>query len=734
MRKAEIKVGGHYIAKVSNRIVTVRVDEIVTHALTGATNYKVTNLSTNRQTTFKSAAKFRKPSGPAAAKIKRIGWDAAAEEIAAAERRAKAEEGKQRHNPTPAPSAQPPQAVGPTDTTDATATTISSGSPKGAPPTETLEVRPGSLAEKLAGRKSEPEDTAPHLIIEARAGTGKTTTLIAALQVLKGTEPTTVRHLPGGGRQVVTITPSPQQLDIWNAVALSKGARAVCFVAFNKSIAEELKTRVPAGCEAMTMHSMGFRAVTNTYGRGLKVNSYRVQDILAELLEKDIRDLRRDKATVIKATEELVGLCKMNLVGHAGNSGGGPGETYKSYGIASPEELDQLTSHYDVELNGQRQEVYDLVPRVLERCKDVERDKCLDFNDMIWLPVALNLPVAQYDLLLVDEAQDLNRCQQSLAKRAGKRLVLCGDPKQAIYGFAGADSKSMKRMEEELRGYCPQCKGVGVNGETPCDYCRGKGPTSGIIGRGCVVLPLTVTRRCGKAIVEEARRTVPEFEAHETNPEGTVYRRPFKGRAVGTCPELPENLGYADFVKEGDFILCRCNAPLVSQCFRFIRQGRKANIQGRDVGAGLISTLKKTCGVNWERMPVAEVIQLVTDWQGREKTKEQAKRNPSETRLTAIDDRADCLLCFCEDAADGFGVVRKIEEVFTDDKTSPGIKLSSIHRAKGLEARRVFYLLGDGEKSFGPPPDKLQDWELEQERNLRYVAITRAIEELIYVG
>jgi ATP-dependent exoDNAse (exonuclease V) beta subunit len=62
---------------------------------------------------------------------------------------------------------------------------------------------------------------------------------------------------------------------------------------------------------------------------------------------------------------------------------------------------------------------------------------------MIYLPVALDLPMPKYDLLLIDEAQDLSKCQQALAKKAGRRLVFVGDPKQALYGFCGADSKSL---------------------------------------------------------------------------------------------------------------------------------------------------------------------------------------------------------------------------------------------------------------------------------------------------
>lgn len=63
MKKSEIKVGGHYQAKVSNNLVTVRVDNI--RSVQGFSKsrtqvYDVTNIKTGRNTTFRSAAKFRR--------------------------------------------------------------------------------------------------------------------------------------------------------------------------------------------------------------------------------------------------------------------------------------------------------------------------------------------------------------------------------------------------------------------------------------------------------------------------------------------------------------------------------------------------------------------------------------------------------------------------------------------------------------------------------------------------
>ena len=681
MKKSEIQVGKRYVAKVSGKLTTVRVDAIrerFDHKDKSTTVYDVTNLSTNRKTTFRSAAKFRQPARTPAANPPHPAAGPAVNV-----RNANEEPATSGVEPRPDPTASDALA----------ADSLRSSGQDNVDGVGAAEKRgSGSALSACLSAADLSGPTPPHLIVQALAGTGKTTTLIEGLRCMRG--------------MATSITPSPQQQAVWDQLSLSKAARSVCFVAFNKSIAEELKRRVPPGCEAMTMHSMGFRAVRNALGRQ-EPNSFVVQDHLAAEMGQDARELKKREPVLVKAVEELVSLCKQNM---AGCLWGDPNEPMDATDLDWPGDLCRLADRHDIDLGGNSDRVFNLVPRVLERCKAPQGK--ISFDDMIWLPIVLDLPVFQHDLLLVDEVQDLNRCQQALAKRAGKRLILVGDSHQAIYGFAGADSESMARMEKELSAS----------------------------SNGCVVLPLTVTRRCGKAIVAEARRYVPEFEAHESNGGGRISRYTLDKREMpGLGTEYPDGHcagGYRSVVADADFVLCRCNAPLVSECFRFLKAGRKATIQGRDVGQGLVGTVKKICGKDADlaAVPVVRFIELLDDWHAAEAGKERAKRSPSEAKLEALEDRRSCLECFADGARTAADVVRKIETVFTDDKASPGIRLSSIHRAKGLESRRVFLLVGDGRRTFGPPEEKLQAWERVQENNLRYVAITRAIEELVYVS
>lgn len=71
-----------------------------------------------------------------------------------------------------------------------------------------------------------------------------------------------------------------------------------------------------------------------------------------------------------------------------------------------------------------------------------------------------------------------------------------------------------------------------------------------------------------------------------------------------------------------------------------------------------------------------------------------------------------------------------INRMFTDDKIDNAVMLSTAHKSKGLEANRVMILL----------PDKLplkypnqQKWQEIQEWNLKYVALTRAKKQLLFI-
>jgi len=509
-----------------------------------------------------------------------------------------------------------------------------------------------------------------NLIIQARAGTGKTFSMLQGIEVIQGRKP--------------KYKPSPQQAVIWNEL---KGyyrnkrlPRFIGIVAFNKSIQQELSSKVPQGVTAKTTHALGMSAMFKAYGKGeLRDTKYR--DLFKQELgtEKYV-ELQREDPEYINNSLALVNYVRSSLSGRDedGNWIG-----------ASVEELEDLAINYGLLLNGTDRELLQGTVNTL-LSKGRELTSVYDFGDMVWLPVINKLPCFRYSLLFVDEAQDLDRCKQELCLMSSERLVICGDPKQAIYGFAGADVGSMSRMERILEE-------------------RG----------GVKVLPLTVTRRCCKAVVELARKLVPDFQAHEDNPQGAVHRIS-KG-------------AFEKKVAAEDMVLCRVNAPLVATAFALIKDGRKATIIGRDIGKGLLSLIRKS-----KTTTVEELLSWMDEYFTREKNRLAQSDKDTTNAMVALDDKHSCLKAFCDGATSLEEVkanIRKVFDTSEDDKKqdgipeTPGVILASVHRSKGLEADNVFILCPD----LMPHPAAKLEWELEQELNLKYVAITRAISNLYWV-
>lgn len=543
-------------------------------------------------------------------------------------------------------------------------TPTSSRSGGTSPTSKTTGLLSSGLGDELQ-REMDNDFVGPHVEVRALAGTGKTTTVISGVMKVKGVDP--------------GIKPSDQQAEVWKQLSIGK-SDTIRLSAFNSSITDELKERVAAcgldrrGVEARGVHSLGLQAVTKAFGR-LSASDWADRDQVAEVLGGNWKDLLRMRgmADLMQTSAKLVSLCKQTM------------------SEPSPDNLEDLIGHYDLDFDGDFGRLCETVEGTLERCLNPKGR--ISFDDMIWLPLVKGLSVPKVDIQIIDEAQDLNRMQQELVYLAGRRIIFVGDPHQAIYGFAGADSESMPRMKQYLEG--------------------------------CVTLPLTVTRRCGKSIVEEARQIVPEFEAHESNPLGEVRTAKYPTQPGGI--ELPWDKSYLAGVRGGDRLICRVNAPLVSQCFRLLKAGIPATILGRDIGQGLISLIEKS-----KADTVGMLRGWLDEWLDMETAKEQAKKRPSEDRVINLQDRHACLACFCEGAETVNVVKQKIEDLFTDRKDRIGVQLSTIHKAKGLEADRVFFL--QPERAKCPHPMAKTAWQQEQEWNLRYVAITRAKKELIHVS
>lgn len=426
------------------------------------------------------------------------------------------------------------------------------------------------------------------------------------------------------------------------------------YAVFNKKNQREAAAKITdKRVTVLTLHALGNRYIKRVWPLSKPDDSVefdRVESVIGSDVDSEI----------FNAVLKLVGFAKNVFCG-----------------VPTHGQMVELCEDRDIDA-GQYSEVWNSAKlasaaiRVLEASKIQDKQNRISFNDMVWLPVAMKWVRAWYDLVTIDEAQDMNAPQLAMARGASKgRICVVGDDRQAIYGFRGAVSNGLAMMKSEL------------NAKT---------------------LTLTITRRCPKAVVALAAAYVPDYKAADDAPEGIVssvaYDNIFKT------------------VKVGDAILSRINAPLMSLCLGLIRKGIAARIEGRDIGKMLLNIIEK---LNAKSVP--NFIERVIALGDRAKVR-AAKLKNAESRMSAIDDQTATLIALAEDAKNVDEIKLRCATLFadSDNNPKPAVILSSTHKAKGLEWDRVFVLRDT----------YLKRSDLEEE-NLFYVAITRTKAELVFV-
>lgn len=490
--------------------------------------------------------------------------------------------------------------------------------------------------------------TSSNLALVARAGCGKTSTILLGVDALVKADPT---------------------LEI-----------VVC--AYNKAIADEVKEKlVKAGhndwrrVTATTIHSLGFGLVKFVFKS--RIEDTKIRDLIAAKAPTDDGmgdDGRSIWTEYAQQIAQLVRVAKQGGVGFFNDSPIGDVAVWHA-----------LADHFDI--NGL--EETDQMDEIVDAAQTIYRESLamtdvIDFDDMILFPLIKNLRVKfGKDVIFLDEAQDLSRARQALARKFMKpktgRMVIVGDDRQAIYGFSGADASALDNLVE---------------------------------GLSARRLPLSVTWRCPKAVVRLAQTIVPDIEAAPGAPEGEILR----------LAELPADLG------DGDAVLCRNTAPLIKIAYGMIRKGKPCKVEGRAIGDGLL----KLSG-RWKVKTVDALLVKLEDYREREIQKAMAKGN--ESKAEEVADRCDTLLEVCsacmEKGQSTIVAVRTaIENLFADGATGVVI-LATYHRSKGREWRRV--VLWE-HASRCPSKNAKLPWQRVQEQNLAYVAFTRSQHSLVFVN
>lgn len=462
--------------------------------------------------------------------------------------------------------------------------------------------------------------TGKHLIVQACAGSGKTTT------------------------------------GIWIFYQLPSGLR-VAYVAFNKHIADELKSRLPEGSGARTYHSLGRGVLQKNMGR---------LNVQLDKIENYLKRYASGQKWIISSTKRLVGLCKTT-----------------SESVFTEHDLMRIAFEHDIDLyddkgnTNARDTIFDFTQRALAYSMDTP--DMPDFDDMIWLPNVLKgLSFEKYDFILGDEFQDTNLAQMYLVMNSisdNGNIIGVGDRWQSIYRFRGASSNAMDNLKSAL---------------------------------SADELPLSLSYRCPVAVGELVNAQFPHirFELPDWAKPGKVYD--------------VKPMDVAKQIQPDDMVLCRVNADLISMAFSLIRSGIKATVRGRDIGNGLRSLILKS-----KTSEVPDLFEWLHNWEAKEI--EKAMRIGADGKIQNIQDRVETIYALSDSANSVTEILERCTSMFSDEKN--GVLLSTVHKAKGLEAERVFILRPD----LMPHPAAKKDEDRQQEQNIRYVAFTRSLNELVFV-
>ena len=445
------------------------------------------------------------------------------------------------------------------------------------------------------------------------------------------------------------------------------GDKRILLSSFNRDIANVLKkkTKDMPNVNASTLHSLGLQMLQRNFpNEELALDEFKYKSYL----NRNIKSLssintyelkKRDFARYMNNIEDFVNFGRCYLC-----------ETIK--------DLEFIEDRYDIDTIADEKEV---ALDILEYGKhDLSQ---IDYTDMIWLPnVLFCKPIGmQYDWIFVDEAQDLSVCQREIILKCRKintRMCLVGDSEQSLYAFSSADPESFKMLKE-----LPNTSS----------------------------LPLSISYRCANKIVDFASKIVPTIEPNNDGREG----------------EVKYNV-QLDEIKDGDMVLCRNNAPLMQVYVDFIKQGKKCFIRGKDIGLNLKNMVKRT-GIDVLNKNLQEdgvfirlydsLFDIINDIIGKYNV---TYHDAVESAIVSYSlDMIKALEILSDDINTADELIEKINNIFSDRKKG-GISLSTIHKAKGLEAENVYIAC----RHLMPSSRAKKDWEIRQEYNLMYVAYTRA--------
>lgn len=412
-------------------------------------------------------------------------------------------------------------------------------------------------------------------------------------------------------------------------MALAKKYNNGLYLAFNKAIVKDVLDKLPIGWSCKTFNAMGL-SITKQHLPKAKVNFNKY------------RQAKYNQA--------------VNLAQHHMSMDGNALHTSWA----------NTANRFSLSLG--------LIDEAMEILKKGKQDtKQISGEDMMQYPIDNGWQSEKYDIVLVDECQDLNPQQIAfLACIPTDKIVFVGDKNQAIYGFRGSDPQALNKI---------------VDTYTPTEF------------------DLNQSFRCPTNIIDVVSNIVPNM--YSAKKGGQVSRKQAHD---------------IDFDDEC-FILCRVNSALITLAYNFLY-----NKQHFSIGSAFIKRLESDL-----KPFLAKSNSLVElDKNIRYKySVELTKAHKSDWFTAPIEDKYGALLSLVDGATSLSDIKSVIKSLKMHADGASSRKLMTIHAAKGLETDHVYFLRSD---IIDYLKDKTNtQWKKNEEDNLFYVACTRALSKLTFV-
>lgn len=405
-----------------------------------------------------------------------------------------------------------------------------------------------------------------------------------------------------------------------------------------------------------------------------------------------------------------------------------------------------------------------------------------DFDDVLfaWLDALSDGRAPTYRLVAVDEAQDNSVLMDQLARAlAGINIVrngeaqgdavLVGDPKQAIYRFRGATPELFNTMPDRYPGAVRMeittnyrslagivtlgnaiCLGRPWNigspskafreGEAEMTWLEAEDPAAACI--------LDIVRRVEAgasysdfAILTRTNDQLISFNAYcvdmeipctmtgKTSLFATKEAQAFLGYCILSVTD--HDRAYAEVANTPMRYLSKAFVENPPKTLRDL-EGREGTAHAKEAMASLAALIRKLRALPWAQVPGA----IVAGLDAERKEKATAIREPDEDKPGLYLKMAELAGRF-SDAASFVEFADRASKTRVnsgDSGSDTGVRLSTVHGAKGLEWKHVYLL---GTKGTFPYQRKLPNgkgWkpteDAEDERRLFYVAVTRAKDAL----